>query len=175
MRKRLRIVVAFAFGITAILWTAPDLGTRDENPHGLSDEEDAELRAVVSTHQISSTRHWWPKGADENDLFQSWRVMLPPARIAQLYKVRPVGTLRCLKAIAERGSPADAYMAVAYAYAAVGFATHDSSLVHRALIRAETFMYGSRRDLEKHRRRGVEEMDRLIEDVETQQTGDKWP
>jgi hypothetical protein len=156
----------------------PDAGDRErprqsrQGPDGLSDGDEAALRAIVAEHDLA-TANWAPGGADPYDLSKAYRVLVPPRRVVEIYARNPLGTLRCLKKIVEGGPTADAHAAIAYAHAAVGYADDDPV----PLLHAHSYAYyPTAKEFEDlnpvipktYRQFAVEEIDGLIERVEKQ-------
>jgi hypothetical protein len=147
-----------------------------KEPEKLSEKDEATLRAVVGKHVISTAR-WAPGGGNPYELGKSFRVLVLPQKVGEIFKRTPVGTLRALKRIIESGSSADAHAAIAYAHAAVGYANEDPVQLICACSYA---YYPTAKEFDDknpvipktYRQFAVEEIDNLIADVEKQVTGE---
>jgi len=145
-----------------------------KDPDRLTEKDEAALRAVVAKHFIA-TGYWQPKGSKPNDPASRFRVLSLPNEVGEIYIRKPLETLRSLKKIIEVGAVADAHAAIAYAHAAVGYANEDPVQLICACSYA---YYPTAKEFDDknpvipktYRQFAVEHVDRLIADVEKQQT-----
>src|SRR5207253_8153416 len=114
LRRRFAIIGAFAVGLTALAWPVwvaiqhrPAVESRRDDKarflaqpvhqhDDLSVEDETALRATVSEHRMATAR-WAPGGSDPYDPFRSFRVLVLPRGVGEIYDRKPVGTLRILK------------------------------------------------------------------------------